>query len=134
MTPFGLNRAIIALLALTAILVCGAAAQQCPKDDKKCELDAQGIQDNSFLVEEAYNQEFGVVQHIQSWQRNWPDGDWVWVYTFTQEWPVDPGARNQLSYTIPVVHPDDASGTGIGDVLLNYRYQAYGNGNTKVAF
>jgi hypothetical protein len=112
--------------------VCGAAAQQCPKDDKKCELDAQGIQDNSFLVEEGYNQEYGVVQHIQSWQRNWPGGDWV--YTFTQEWPFDPAPKSQLSYTIPVFHPDDASGTGVGDILLNYRYQAYGNGDTKVAF
>ena len=29
-----------------------------------------GIQDNSFLVEEAYNQNFGVVQHISSFTRS----------------------------------------------------------------
>jgi len=27
------------------------------------------IGDNSFLIEEAYNQERGVVQHISAWQR-----------------------------------------------------------------
>lgn len=27
------------------------------------------IQDNSFLIEEAYNQEFGVVQHINTFTR-----------------------------------------------------------------
>ena len=45
-----------------------------------------GIQDNSFLVEEAYNQEFGVVQHISGFTRFWDSKDWA--YTFTQEWPV----------------------------------------------
>ena len=45
-----------------------------------------GIQDNSFLVEEAYNQEFGVVQHISSFTRFWDSKDWN--YSFTQEWPV----------------------------------------------
>jgi hypothetical protein len=47
---------------------------------------APKIEDNSFLVEEAYNQEFGVVQHIQNFQRYWNSKDWI--YTFTQEWPV----------------------------------------------
>lgn len=43
------------------------------------------IQDNSFLIEEAYNQERGVVQHIQTFQIMKDDS---WIYTFTQEWPV----------------------------------------------
>ena len=91
------------------------------------------IQDNSFLVEEAYNQEFGVVQHISSFTRFWDSKDWV--YTFTQEWPA-PGLRHQLSYTVPAQHAGafPASGAGFGDVLLNYRYQLVGNGDTKTAF
>jgi outer membrane putative beta-barrel porin/alpha-amylase len=79
------------------------------------------IQDNSFLVEEAYNQEAGVVQHIQSFQ--YMKGD-KWLYTFTQEWPV-PKETHQFSYTIPVTRleaPDRT--TGLSDILLNYRYQA----------
>jgi len=44
------------------------------------------IQDNSFLIEEAYNQEFGVVQHTSTLTRLWNRKDWI--YTFTQEWPA----------------------------------------------
>ena len=90
------------------------------------------IQDNSFLVEEAYNQEDGVVQHINTFQRFRDSGDWI--YTFTQEWPVG-GLRHQLSYTIPVVRLADSPDghSGIGDVALNYRYQLVGDGEAKLA-
>jgi hypothetical protein len=57
-----------------------------------------GTQDNSFLVEEAYNQEFGVVQHMQSFQRLWNSKDRI--YTFTQERPL-PRPRHQLSLFLP---------------------------------
>jgi hypothetical protein len=89
---------------------------------------AQHIADNSFLIEEAYNQEPGVVQHISTFARAETDGSWE--YGFTQEWPLD-GMRHQLSYTVPLVHPDGL-GTGLGDVLLNYRYQAMGDGATAL--
>jgi len=93
-----------------------------------------GIQDNSFLVEEAYNQNFGVVQHISSVTRFWDSKDWN--YTFTQEWPVPGDARHQLSYTLAALHSGSVpgSGAGIGDVFLNYRYQLVGSGDTRVAF
>jgi hypothetical protein len=93
-----------------------------------------GIQDNSFLVEEAYNQNFGVVQHISSFTRFWDSKDWN--YTFTQEWPVPGDARHQLSYTLAAAHAGafPGSGAGIGDVFLNYRYQLVGSGDTRVAF
>jgi len=96
--------------------------------------DAPKIQDNSFLVEEAYNQEFGIVQHIQNFQHYWNSKDWI--YTFTQEWPVDASPRNQLSYTLAALHSGDrpGSGGGFGDVILNYRYQVLGAGVSKVAF
>jgi hypothetical protein len=80
------------------------------------------IADNSFLIEEAFNQERGVVQHISTFAR--PDGGGAWAYSFTQEWPLY-GMRNQLSYTVPVQH-DGAEGTGVGDIGLNYRYQLVG--------
>ena len=80
------------------------------------------IRDNSFLIEEAYNQEWGVVQHVGTYQR--VRGSSGWGATFTQEWPA-PGERHQLSYTIPLLHSEagDDSNTGIGDIALNYRYQ-----------
>jgi hypothetical protein len=82
------------------------------------------IADNSFLIEEAYNQEAGVVQHISTFTR--PDDGGAWAYSFTQEWPVG-GLRHQLSYTVPVLHAAGA-GTGLGDLALNYRYQLAGDG------
>jgi hypothetical protein len=92
----------------------------------------KGIQDNSFLVEEAYNQEPGVVQHINTFQRLNGSGDWA--YTFTQEWPVG-GLKHQLSYTVPVLRVSDFAGgrEGIGDVALNYRYQLVGDGDAPLA-
>lgn len=56
--------------------------------------ESKKIQDNSFLLEEAYNQEAEVVQHIQSFMYMKRSKDWV--YTFTQEWPV-PDETHQLS-------------------------------------
>jgi len=49
-------------------------------------LDRGPIQDNSFLVEEAYNQEPGVIQHISTFARG--AGSAGWQYTFTEEWPI----------------------------------------------
>jgi hypothetical protein len=83
-------------------------------------LGAQEIADNSFLIEEAYNQEAGVVQHISAFSLR--RGGGAWEYSFTQEWPLG-GVTHQLSYTLPVVNPDGGPGAGLGDVALNYRYQ-----------
>ena len=91
-------------------------------------LTAVQIQDNSFLIEEAYNQERGVVQHISTFGR----ASDAWAYSFTQEWPLG-GIRNQLSYTLLVENPD-GFGTGIGDVGLNYRYQLVGNPEAATVF
>ena len=89
------------------------------------------IQDNSFLMEEAYNQEEGVVQHINTFQ--WMRGG-GWIATFTQEWPV-PKEAHQLSYTIPFqrVAGEARSRSGLGDIALNYRYQLAGDGDAKFA-
>jgi hypothetical protein len=54
------------------------------------------------------------------------EGGAVWDFGFTQEWPFR-GMRHQLSYTVPVLRAD-GTGTGLGDVLLNYRYQLVGDG------
>ena len=90
------------------------------------------IRDNSFLVEEAYNQPFGVVQHVFTFQR--VRGTTGWGATFTQEWPA-PGERHQLSYTVPVQRSTTVSGdhTGLGDILLNYRYQVPMKAGSAVA-
>lgn len=86
--------------------------------------DLLAIQDNSFLVEEAYNQEAGVVQHISVFTRDRRTHDWG--FTFTQEWPA-PSLTHQLSYTAPFAN------SKLGDVALNYRYQLLGNGESITA-
>jgi hypothetical protein len=88
----------------------------------------EGIQDNSFLIEEAYNQESGVVQHIGTFQL--ARGARGFDGSFTQEWPLG-GIRHQLSYSIPVLRADGA--TGVGDIDLNYRYQLVGDGDAVLA-
>ncbi len=122
-------RFLLTSLALTVVLGACSFGQE-PTSDKLPAEKEPIIQDNSFLVEEAYNQNYGVVQHIQTFQRQWISRDWA--YSFTQEWPVDIAPRNQLSYTIPVVH-SGGDGSGIGDVALNYRYQLFGDGDAKYA-
>ena len=90
-----------------------------------------GIQDNSFLMEEAYNQEEGVVQHINSFQRLHGGS---WVASFTQEWPI-PRQAHQLSYTVLYarVQAETGSHSGLGDLALNYRHQLAGSGEARFA-
>ncbi|MFN7945955.1 MAG: transporter [Blastocatellia bacterium] len=89
------------------------------------------IADNSFLVEEAYNQEPGVVQHINTLMR---DRNRNLYYSLTQEWPVF-SQKHQVSYTLPMqrVAGPVNTGRGLGDVALNYRYQLVGNEKIAVA-
>ncbi|HJW99294.1 MAG TPA: hypothetical protein VJ453_04005 [Terriglobales bacterium] len=91
------------------------------------------IQDNSFLVEEAYNQEDGVIQHISAFERLTASRDWV--YTQTDEWPLR-SYKHQLSVTLAATHAGSfaGSGAGWGDTAFNYRYQLIGSGETKIAF
>src|SRR4030095_9083925 len=60
---------------------------------------AKGIQDNSFLIEEAYHQEPGVVQHILKIPINFINGSREITPSFTQEWPIFT-QTHQFSYTI----------------------------------
>jgi len=82
------------------------------------------ISDNSFFIEEAYNQEPDVVQHIGTFERI-RGGDWG--AAFTQEWPLF-SQQHQLSYTVPF----DSS--ELGDVALTYRYQMLGVEGGRIAF
>jgi hypothetical protein len=92
---------------------------------------AKGIQDNSFFVEEAYNQEPGVVQHILNVPVFFADGGKEITPSFTQEWPVF-SQTHQFSYTIPYSFTDNDH--GLEDIRLNYRLQALLEGERTPAF
>jgi len=86
--------------------------------------DEPPIQDNSFLVEEAYNQADGVIQHISFVQfLNSRDI----VYTQTDEWPLR-SLKHQVSVTASVSQSGNYRryGPGWGDTAINYRYQLAG--------
>lgn len=79
------------------------------------------IEDNSMFIEEAYNQEDRVVQHISNlvFLPNLKDD---FFYAFTQEWPAF-GLKHQLSYTLLYNSFSKDDVQGFGDVMVNYRYQ-----------
>ena len=92
---------------------------------------AKGIQDNSFFVEEAYNQEPGIVQHIINVPAFFTHGDKEVSFIFTQEWPIF-SQTHQFSYTIPYTFTE--SENGFEDIRLNYRLQALMEGERTPAF
>lgn len=94
---------------------------------------AESVKDNSFLIEEAYNQEPGVLQFIQTYQ--YFERAKEWGYSFTNEIPVT-DETHQFSYVIPVMKTVDANGddqTELGDILLNYRYQLMNTETISIA-
>jgi hypothetical protein len=93
------------------------------------------VEDNSFLLEEAYNQEPGTVQHIFHAHYVNDSRRRGWEFDFTQEWPIF-SQNHQFSYTIPSYHlvENGDRQNGLGDVLLSYRYQLLEEDETKPAF
>jgi hypothetical protein len=91
----------------------------------------KGLQDNSFLIEEAYNQEPGQVQHIATLRRQGHD----WAFNFTQEWPLG-SQTHQFSYT--ALHfwlrGEHESTETFSNAILNYRYQVLTETNVLPAF
>jgi Putative MetA-pathway of phenol degradation len=126
MMPRPMHIVYVATIALAAMVCTSSAAEKDPIDV---------ISDNSFLVEEAYNQELNVVQHIfNAIYINDPSLH-GWAFSFTQEWPVF-SELHQFSFTIPGFHLNDTGQHqyGVGDILLNYRYQALQEDEKTPAF
>src|SRR5262245_22210131 len=107
---------------LIALLLAGLPAPGYAQEKKF------DIVDNSFFVEEAFNQERGIFQNIFVWARS---RNGLWNGSFTQEWPA-PATTNQLSYTIPFA--GGAATERFGGVLLNYRCQVLQEAAGRPAF
>lgn len=108
-------RAVLLVMALSS----AARAQGAPPFE---------IIDNSFFVEEAFNQDDGTVQTIGTLRMSARN---EWDSSLTQEWPVL-GRTHQLSYSIPYAATTDAH--GVGDVMLNYRMQVMTDERGRPAF
>ena len=128
--------AILAMVLGLAGRVDAQTPQAAPDPPQAAPADSSRpfeIEDNSFLVEEAFNQEAGVVQTIFGGLFFQQSG---WALSFTQEWPA-PGIKHQLSVSIPVNGLKLADGErgpdGLGDIALNYRYQLMEEGPGKPA-
>jgi DtxR family Mn-dependent transcriptional regulator len=105
--------ALLALLCATGVVAAQPVAAPSNAAARPFE-----ISDNSFLVEEAFNQEAGVFQNIFNMVVG---DDGGWEAGFTQEWPLF-SQTHQFSYTLLYLAADDSS--GLGDLLINYRFQA----------
>ena len=79
------------------------------------------LQDNSFLVNEAYNQDPDQVQHVLTgW--HFPTSN-VWLLTFDDQWPVG-GEKHQMDLYVPYGAQGAPDPHGFGDVQIGYQYQA----------
>jgi DtxR family transcriptional regulator, Mn-dependent transcriptional regulator len=117
---------VVRALVMLCLFTSMASAQTPPA--KRSASEPFAIMDNSFLVEEAFNQEPGIFQNIA----NATFFDSAWTFNFTQEWPVV-SQKHQFSYTISALGADSL-GSGIGDTQINYRYQALMEGPGRPAF
>ena len=119
------SKVLVQVVRMMVLMLLGSAAvhAQTPGPSRE----PFEIADNSFLVEEAFNQEAGIFQNIFGATRIGGS----WAASFTQEWPVISQAH-QFSYTLAFV--DDGGQNGLGDTLLNYRYQAVIEGPGRPAF
>jgi hypothetical protein len=115
--------------ATVLALLAGArpAASQTATPAQRTGPEPFGIADNSFLVEEAFNQEAGIFQNIVNITRVADK----WGFAFTQEWPVK-SQTHQFSYTVTFL--DGIDRFGAGDALIHYRYQALTEGPGRPAF
>src|SRR5438105_8647890 len=101
-----------------SVIVCAGICSAARCEEERRPVD--GIMDNSFFIEEAYNQESGIVQHIftgvYSVNRLAAPGERRTDLSFTQEWPAY-GQAHQLSYTLPYsfVRESGHWSDGIGD-------------------
>jgi hypothetical protein len=113
--------AACAVVALSGIVSAqGNAPKESPKPFE--------ITDNSFLIEEAFNQDAGVFQNIFTYTHS---DDRSWNSTFTQEWPLG-GMTHQLSYSLTLA--GEGLRRGVGDTLINYRFQALRESRGRPAF
>lgn len=88
------------------------------------------LQSNALLVETAYHQDEGELQHSFSFARG---NRGNWSFNFTEEIPLG-GEKHQLSFSLPAqMVRDGADGIrGFGDTKFEYSYFLYGSNSSRI--
>ena len=84
---------------------------------------ALAVVDNSFLLEEAYQQPSGTYQFIQTYQTAFKKGS-GYDYGFALEAPIT-DLVHQFSFSGTRSRSEDVSHGSMSDITINYRYQPY---------
>lgn len=120
---------VLTISAMATGVLAQAKNDSLPKKGSYLHYGQPAIEDNSMLIEEAFNQESGVIQHISNLMIDKGNV----VYSYTQEIPLA-NDRHQLSFTFmynsfkrPSGSPDNRfKSQGFGDMLINYRPLIWG--------
>jgi hypothetical protein len=125
---FDIVRVAVILVVLSLAYNESCAQEEVQQGSKKGSyafLPELAFEDNSFLLEEAFNQGMGVIQNISTLAfENIRSNNLI--YSFTQEIPLT-HKRHQLSYTLNyniLQMPDssfDSRVSGFGDIFISYR-------------
>jgi hypothetical protein len=112
---FGVCVAILTVLSGVAARAAGPRPELRPID---------GFDDNSFLVEEAYNQDRGEVQHTLNAVYSNDFKRRGWSFNFEQEWWLFT-EDHQVAVSVPFSHlrEEGERQRGVGDIQIEYRYQ-----------
>ena len=88
-----------------------------------------GFEDNGFLVEEAYNQDRGEVQHTLNAVYSNDFKRRGWSFNFEQEWWLFT-EEHQVAFSIPFFHlrEEGERQRRVGDIQIEYRYQLTNEG------
>ena len=120
---------LIFIIASLTSYVYAQSSDTIPKKGSYLYYGQPKIEDNSMFIEEAFNQEAGVIQHISNFIYNGGN----FFYGYTQEIPLA-DVKQQFSFGFSYASfkkPTDPTNSnvktnGIGDILLNYRPLVWG--------
>src|SRR6478609_9368426 len=125
-------KSILSALVLTAVIfTANAQNDTIPRKGSYLYYGQPSIEDNSMLIEEAFNQESGIIQHISNLIVS--KGDII--YSYTQEIPLA-DVKHQLSFGMSYnafksseskqIFAGQYLTNGLGDLYINYRPLLFG--------
>ncbi|MEJ0055419.1 MAG: hypothetical protein WDN75_07045 [Bacteroidota bacterium] len=118
---------LVLILLATVSYAQSNAIDSIPKRGSYLFYGQPAVEDNSFFIEEAINQEKGVSQYVSNFYFDNVKGG-NFLYSFTHEMPLFT-ERHQLSYSLFYYFQNASSkvkGGGFGDVNVSYHYKLSG--------